>query len=87
VAVVHLRPNKFAWIGSTRPLDAFTFLIEETEWGPFIGYGYQYEAGRSTWVFETDPQTFARAGLAEMEEAQSAKLWSGSSAHFSAVIR
>ena len=44
-------------------------------------------ASRSTWVFETDPQTFARAGLAEMEEAQSAKLWSGSSAHFSAVIR
>ena len=67
-----LRPNKFAWMGSTRPLDAFTFLFEETEWGPFIAHAYQYEPGRSTWIFETDPDTFARAGLDRMDEAQSA---------------
>src|SRR5262249_11566156 len=58
---IDLRPNKFAWMGSTRPLDAFTFLIEETKWGPFIAHGYQYETGRSTWVFEADPETFIRA--------------------------
>ena len=69
-----LRPNKFAWMGSTRPLDAFTFLFEETEWGPFIAHAYQYEPGRSTWVFETDPGTFVRAGLDRMDEAQSATL-------------
>ncbi len=69
-----LRPNKFAWMGSTRPLDAFTFLFEETEWGPFIAHAYQYETGRSTWVFETDPETFERAGLATKSEAESAKL-------------
>jgi anthraniloyl-CoA monooxygenase len=69
-----LRPNKFAWMGSTRPLDAFTFLFQETEWGPFIAHAYQYEPGRSTWVFETDPGTFARAGLDRMDEAQSAAL-------------
>ncbi len=71
---VDLRPNKFAWMGSTRPLDAFTFLFEETEWGPFIAHAYQYEAGASTWVFETDPETFRRAGLDRMDEAQSARL-------------
>jgi anthraniloyl-CoA monooxygenase len=71
---VDLRPNKFAWMGSTRPLDAFTFIFQETEWGAFIAHAYQYEAGRSTWVFETDPQTFERAGLAAMDEAQSAAL-------------
>ena len=60
---VDLRPNKFAWMGSTKPLDAFTFIFQETEWGPFIAHAYQYEAGRSTWVFETDPETFRRAGL------------------------
>ena len=60
---VDLRPNRFTWMGSTRPLDAFTFLFEETEWGPFIAHAYQYEPGRSTWIFETDPDTFARAGL------------------------
>jgi anthraniloyl-CoA monooxygenase len=71
---VDLRPNKFTWMGSTRPLDAFTFIFQETEWGPFIAHAYQYEAGRSTWVFETDPDTFERAGLPVMDEAASARL-------------
>ncbi|MFL5172362.1 MAG: bifunctional salicylyl-CoA 5-hydroxylase/oxidoreductase [Microvirga sp.] len=71
---IDLRPNKFAWMGSTRPLDAFTFLFEETQWGPFIAHAYQYEPGASTWVFETDPETFRRAGLDRMDEAQSARL-------------
>ncbi|MGA0595822.1 bifunctional salicylyl-CoA 5-hydroxylase/oxidoreductase [Enterovirga sp. CN4-39] len=67
-----LRPNKFTWMGSTRPLDAFTFLFEETEWGPFIAHAYQYEPGHSTWIFETDPDTWQRAGLDQMGEAESA---------------
>ncbi len=71
---VDLRPNKFAWMGSTKPLDAFTFIFQETEWGPFIAHAYQYEANRSTWVFETDPDTFERAGLARMGEEEAAAL-------------
>jgi anthraniloyl-CoA monooxygenase len=67
-----MRSNKFTWMGSTRPLDAFTFLFEETEWGPFIAHAYQYEAGRSTWIFETDPETFKRAGLEGLGEQESA---------------
>src|SRR5579864_7687273 len=70
---VDLRSNVFAWMGSTRPLDAFTFIFQETEWGPFIAHAYQYEAGRSTWIFETDAETFRRAGLAGLDEKQSAE--------------
>jgi anthraniloyl-CoA monooxygenase len=69
---VDVRTNYFAWMGSTRPLDAFTFIFQETEWGPFIAHAYQYEAGRSTWIFETDPKTFERAGLKGLDERQSA---------------
>ncbi|MHC2626490.1 anthraniloyl-CoA monooxygenase [Bradyrhizobium huanghuaihaiense] len=69
---VDVRANKFAWMGSTRPLDAFTFIFQETEWGPFIAHAYQYEAGHSTWIFETDPQTFERAGLTGLNEQESA---------------
>jgi anthraniloyl-CoA monooxygenase len=69
---VDVRANKFAWMGSTRPLDAFTFIFQETEWGPFIAHAYQYEAGHSTWIFETDPETFERAGLTGLDETQSA---------------
>jgi anthraniloyl-CoA monooxygenase len=70
---IDLRPNKFSWMGSTRPFDAFTFFFRETEHGIFIAHCYQYEAGRSTWVMETDPQTFARAGLDKLDEAGSAR--------------
>src|SRR5450631_1413107 len=74
---VDVRSNMFAWMGSTRPLDAFTFIFQETEWGPFIAHAYQYEVGRSTWIFETDPETFERAGLAGLSEKQSADRMAG----------
>ncbi|WP_027551010.1 bifunctional salicylyl-CoA 5-hydroxylase/oxidoreductase [Bradyrhizobium sp. Cp5.3] len=69
---IDVRTNMFAWMGSTKPLDAFTFIFQETEWGPFIAHAYQYEAGHSTWIFETDPETFERAGLKGLNESQSA---------------
>ncbi|CAH1649226.1 Bifunctional hydroxylase/oxidoreductase [Hyphomicrobiales bacterium] len=72
-----LRPNKFAWMGSTRPFDAFSFFFKETEHGLFIAHCYQYETGRSTWVLETDPETFEKAGLGKLDEAQSAAFLEG----------
>jgi anthraniloyl-CoA monooxygenase len=70
---IDFRPNKFAWMGSTTHLDAFKFAFEETEHGIFIAHAYQYEDGASTWVFETDADTFERAGLGALDEAQSAR--------------
>ena len=69
---VDLRPNRFVWLGSTKPLDAFTFIFRETAHGLFIGHAYQYEPNASTWICETDAATFERAGLDKMDEAQSA---------------
>jgi anthraniloyl-CoA monooxygenase len=74
---IDLRPNKFCWMGSTRAFDAFTFFFRETEHGIFIAHCYQYEPGRSTWILETDPQTFARAGLDPHDEAASARFLDG----------
>ena len=70
---VDLRPNYFAWMGSTRPFDAFTFFFRETEHGIFIAHCYQYEVGQSTWVLEADPETFRRAGLDKLDEVASAR--------------
>lgn len=69
---VDLRPNKFSWMGSTRPFDAFNYFFRETEAGIFIAHCYQYEANASTWVLETTAETWARAGLDTMSEADSA---------------
>jgi anthraniloyl-CoA monooxygenase len=70
---VDLRPNLFSWMGSTRPFDAFTFFFRETPNGIFIAHCYQYEPQCSTWIIETDPQTFARAGLDKLDEQGSAR--------------
>ena len=71
---VDLRPNKFSWLGSTRPLDAFTFFFKETKYGIIIVHSYQYEPGRSTWIFETDPETFDKLGLDPLDEPGTARL-------------
>ncbi len=70
---IDYRPNKFAWMGSTRSFDAFTFFFKETEYGIFIAHCYQYEPGHSTWVLEVQPDTFERAGLGTMFEEESAR--------------
>ena len=70
---VDLRPNTFVWMGSACPLDAFTFAFEETSHGVFIAHAYQYEEGRSTWIFECTADTFRRAGLDAQDEEGSAR--------------
>ena len=70
---IDYRPNKFAWMGSTKTFDAFTFFFKKTEHGIFIAHCYQYEPNRSTWVMEVQADTFERAGLDKLTEQQSAE--------------
>lgn len=67
------RPNYFTWMGSTKPLDAFTFFFQETEHGHFCAHTYQYEEGRSTWVIETTPECWEKSGFADMDEEAAAR--------------
>ena len=67
---VDLRPNKFTWLGSTKPLDAFKYYFRETPEGIILAHCYQYEAERSTWVIETDEATWRNFGFDRMGEAE-----------------
>lgn len=71
-ARIELQRNKFTWLGSTRPLDAFTFFFRQTEHGHFCAHTYQYEDGASTWVVETTPECWEASGFADMSEEESA---------------
>ncbi|RJF85950.1 FAD-dependent monooxygenase [Sphingomonas cavernae] len=66
--------NKFCWLGSSRPLDAFTFFFVATDKGHFCAHTYQYERGHSTWVIETTPETWDAHGFAHMSEEESARV-------------
>jgi anthraniloyl-CoA monooxygenase len=65
---VDLRPNKFTWLGSTKPLDAFKYFFRETPQGVLLAHCYQYEADRSTWVIEMDGETWSNFGFDRMGE-------------------
>ena len=60
---VELKRNKFVWMGSTKPLDAFTYFFKETAHGTFAAHTYQYEKGMSTWIIECAPETWEKFGF------------------------
>lgn len=65
--------NKFVWMGSTRPLSAFTYFFRETPHGIITAHCYQYQADRSTWVIETTPECWEAHGFDTASEEQTAR--------------
>ncbi|MFT7537185.1 MAG: anthraniloyl-CoA monooxygenase [Hyphomicrobiaceae bacterium] len=63
---------KFAWFGTTKEMTAFTFVFKETEWGLFQVHAYPFESGRGTWIVECREETWKKAGLDKLSEAESA---------------
>ncbi|RAR75409.1 oxidoreductase [Flavobacterium aciduliphilum] len=53
-----LKKNRFVWLGSTKPLDAFTYFFRSTPHGTIVAHTYQYETGMSTWIFECSNETW-----------------------------
>ena len=51
------------WLGTDLVFEAFTFHIVETEYGVFQIHGYPYDETMSTFIVETDEETWRRAGL------------------------
>lgn len=68
------RQNKFAWYGTAKLISAVSLIFRETEYGVFIAHSYQYSTQMSTFLIETSPQTWQRAGLDQMSDAQSRAL-------------
>ncbi len=71
----HFRPQidwrrcRFCWLGTDRPLEAFTFIFHESEHGLFQVHAYPYEEGLGTWIVECHQDVFERAGLEANDEA------------------
>ena len=60
---IELGRAKFIWLGTTRTFDAFTFWCKENEHGFFTVHAYQYNDEKSTFIVETDEESWRNAGL------------------------
>src|SRR5205807_7903310 len=49
---VEMRPNRFVWLGTTKPFPAFTFYFKKNDAGLFRVHAYQYERNHSTFRSE-----------------------------------
>ena len=70
---ITLKKNKFVWLGSTKPLDAFTYFFKKTIHGTFIAHSYQYEKDMSTWIFECTENTWNNADFETTDEKDTIK--------------
>jgi len=64
------RKCKFCWLGTDKPLEAFTFIFKLTPVGLFQVHAYPFEGGTSTWIVECREEVWQEAGLVEADEEQ-----------------
>jgi anthraniloyl-CoA monooxygenase len=65
------RRNKFAWYGTQKLFYPVSLIFRSTPVGVFIAHCYQYSDSLSTFLIETDPETWERAGLSGMSDVDS----------------
>ena len=69
---VDVRPNRFVWLGTTKPFPAFTFYFKHDAHGLWRVHAYEYEPSRSTFIVECRDETWRAAGLDQASEEASA---------------
>ena len=84
---IDLRPNRFVWLGTTKPFPAFTFHFRETEHGLWRVHAYQYRAAApsraptaapapqaiSTFIVEATEATWRAAGMDAASEGETVR--------------
>jgi anthraniloyl-CoA monooxygenase len=61
---------KFTWLGTTKPLKAFTFIFRETPFGVFQVHAYPFEKDLSTFIVECHETAWKKAGLDSTSETE-----------------
>ncbi|MCD9874688.1 FAD-dependent monooxygenase [Streptomyces guryensis] len=70
VPEVEVATAKFIWFGTDYLFDGLTFVHEHGPHGTFAVHGYPISDGVSTFIVETDEESWRRAGLDEFDTAQ-----------------
>jgi anthraniloyl-CoA monooxygenase len=61
---------KFIWFGTTHLFEGLTFIHRKSEFGNFAAHAYPISEDLSTFIVETDEDTWRRAGLDEFDVTQ-----------------
>jgi anthraniloyl-CoA monooxygenase len=69
---IDVRPNRFVWLGTTKPFPAFTFYFKYDRHGLWRVHAYEYEPSKSTFIVECRDETWHAAGLDRASEEASA---------------
>jgi anthraniloyl-CoA monooxygenase len=69
---IDMRPNRFVWLGTTKPFPAFTFYFKRDDHGLWRVHAYQYAPGRSTFIVECREATWKAAGMDRASEQDTA---------------
>ncbi|MFJ3922074.1 FAD-dependent monooxygenase [Streptomyces sp. NPDC090022] len=57
------RHCRYMWLGTDKVFEAFTFIVEERDFGTVQVHAYPYDDTRSTFIVEIDEAAWRRAGL------------------------
>jgi anthraniloyl-CoA monooxygenase len=66
------RPNRFVWLGTSKPFPAFTFYFKNNDHGLWRVHAYQYGPDRSTFIVECREDTWKSAGMDRANEQETA---------------
>lgn len=58
------RSGRYMWLGTDKVFEAFTFIVEECDFGTLQVHAYPYDDTRSTFIVELDEDAWRRAGFA-----------------------
>ncbi len=62
------RANRFIWLGTAKPFEAFTFAFEQTQAGWVWAHAYRFADDCSTFIVECAPDTWAALGFETMSQ-------------------
>ena len=60
--------NPFVWFGTTQLFDCLSLTFRENQDGVFCAHHYRYSPAMSTFIVETDPETFKNADFGGMSD-------------------
>ena len=65
-----VRRNKYIWLGTERLFHGLTLILRTNEAGLFVAHAYKFNKSQSTFIIECVGETWERADLGNMDDAE-----------------